>query len=116
VDGRESDVLVPGYTLLHQFRVDDGYLLVTDHDCPFEEATTFTLLDPALRILSVCQVGKMYSSFLLTRLEWLDARRLTAWFGDDFRVRITLRPWGIPLIRPRLGIRRVRDDAAAARG
>jgi len=109
-------IRIPGYTLLHQFRVDDGYLLVTDHDCPYQEATAFTLLGDDLRVLSVRQIGRMYGWFLLTRLEWLDARHLFAWSGDDDPVRITLRPWRIPPIRPRLRVQRLRPGRASAPG
>ena len=115
MDGEPTGTRVPGYTLLHQFRVSDGYLLVTDHDCPYEEVTVFTLLDDELRIVSTRSVAWMYNTFLLTRLEWSGERRLVAWFGDDFPMEVIIRPWGIPLVRPRLGLRRIRPAAAAAR-
>lgn len=33
-----------GYELLCQFETAAGYLLVTDYDCPFEEAVNFVLV------------------------------------------------------------------------
>lgn len=107
-DGQPTRVRLGGYVLLHQFEVEDGYLLVTDYDCPFEEMTVFTLLSSELRVLSARTVGAPYNTFLLTRLEWMDPRHLVAWFGSDSPMRVTLRPWGIPVVRPRIGIARVR--------
>lgn len=107
VDGQPTELFISGFVLLHQFRVDDGYLLVTDYDCPFEEMTVFALVSPDLRLLSQRMIGMMYESFLLTGLEWIGPREFVASFGDDFRLRGTLRPRGIPYLRPRIGIRRV---------
>ena len=106
-DGRPTETRVRGYVLLHQFQVDEGWLLVTDHGCPFEEATVFTLLDRDLRVLSARWLGAAYGTFLLTGLTWTDPRILVARFGDDYAVRVTLRPWGIPFLRPRLAMKRV---------
>lgn len=111
-DGRPTATRVPGYTLLHQFEVEGGYLLVTDHDCPHEEATAFILLDRGLRARSVRQLGAMYATFLLTGLRWIGRTRLVASFGDDHHVRVTIRPWGIPFLRPRLSVRRIRTAPA----
>lgn len=109
-DGEPTELFIPGYVLLHQFAVDDEYLLVTDYDCPFEEATVFVLLSGDLRILARRTVGVMYNSFLLTGLEQTGPRQLVARFGDDFRVRVTVRPRGIPFLRPRLSVRRMFFD------
>jgi hypothetical protein len=51
-DGKPTKVRVPGYSILHQFQIPLGYLLVTDCDCPFEETTSFILVSPTLRLLS----------------------------------------------------------------
>lgn len=108
VDGRPTRLRVAGYSLLHQFAVEDGYLLVTDHDCPFEEVTVFTLLSPELRVLSARTVGAPYNPFLLTRQESTGTRHLVAWFGEDYPMRITIRKWGIPLLHKRIGLQRIR--------
>lgn len=112
VDGRATATRVAGHTLLHQYELDDGYLLVTDYDCPFEEVTAFTLLDPGLRVVAERKVGWMYNTFLLTSLCWLDGRRLIASFGDDYRVLVTIRRRGVPLLRPRLKLQRLRQHTA----
>jgi hypothetical protein len=112
VDGRATATRMAGYSLLHQYELDDGWLLVTDYDCPFEEVTAFTLLDPELRIVAERKIGWMYNTFLLTGLRWLDGRRLIASFGDDYRVLVTIRRRGFPLLRPRLKLQRLRRHTA----
>lgn len=112
-DGRATATRVPGYTRLHQYELNDGYLLVTDHDCPFEEITAFTLLDPELRIVAERKVGRMYNTCLLTGLRWLDGRRLVASFGDDSRVLVTIRRRGFPLLHPWLKLQRLRQHTAS---
>ena len=52
VDGTPSPLRIPGYALLHQFATPNGHLLVTDCECPFEEATSFVLLDKKSQLLS----------------------------------------------------------------
>ena len=56
-DGQVTSVRVPGIEILHQFDTCAGYLLVTDHDCPFEEIFHFMLLDRHLRIRSHRSLG-----------------------------------------------------------
>ncbi len=102
LDGRPTDISLPGYTLLHQFETSDGYILVTDYDCPFEEITNFALVSKQLRLQSCRWLGWMYETFLLERIEWIDDRSFTAFFCGNLRCRLTVRSWGIPYIRPRL--------------
>lgn len=63
VDGVRSALAVSGYVLLRQFETPAAYLLVTDYDCPFEEAVTFTLVskDP-MKVRARRTVGAMYAS------------------------------------------------------
>ena len=113
-DGVVSDARVAGYALLHQFELPEGYLLVSDYECPYEERTVFTLLDPGLRVLSSRGVGRMYDSFLLTRAEPSGTSALIAAFANGEEVRVSVRSWGIPLLRPRLEVRRSRNPTLAA--
>jgi hypothetical protein len=91
VDGALTEARVPGYSLLHQFEITDGYLLVTDYDCPFEEATNFILLDRQLEILAHRSIGAPYCSFLLEKIEWLDDHNLIAVFYQDDRWKVSIR-------------------------
>jgi hypothetical protein len=109
VDGELHSTAVPGYTLLRQYALSDGFLLVTDFDCPFEESTCFVLLSPYLRVLSHRTLGGMYSSFLLKRVQWCTERELVASFIDHGDWRLTIRSWSVPYLRPRLGL--VKDSA-----
>jgi hypothetical protein len=107
IDGTPSATSIPGYSLLHQFSLLDGYLLITDDDCPFEEATHFILLDPALRLRSRRTLSVPYGSFLLQGFEWLNDSEAIATFYQDDAWQLTIRAWGIPFLRPRLQLRRV---------
>jgi hypothetical protein len=102
MDGKPTDISLPGYALLHQFEIPNGYVLVTDYDCPYEEITNFALISKQLRLQSCRWLGWMYETFLLDRIEWIDDRTFTAFFCGNFCCRFTVRSWGIPYIRPRL--------------
>jgi hypothetical protein len=102
LDGEPTGIYLPGYALLHQFETPNGYILVTDYDCPYEEITNFALVSRQLRLQSCRWIGWMYETFLLERIEWIDERTFTAFFCGNLRCRLTVRSWGIPYIRPRL--------------
>ena len=78
LDGKSTGLSLPGYDLLHQFETADGYVLVTDYDCPFEEITNFILVTKRLRLQSCRWLGWMYESFYLQRIEWVDERTFIA--------------------------------------
>jgi hypothetical protein len=107
-------VHVPGIELLEQFETADGYLLVTDHDCPFEETFHFILLDRQLRIRARRSLGAGFSFVpgsqirLLHKLEWEDDRHFLATLtGPPEHWRFTIRRFGIPVVHPRLTATRV---------
>lgn len=103
LDGKPTDLALPGYELLNQFETSDGYILITDYDCPFEEITNFAFISQNLRLISCRWLGWMYETFLLERIEWIDERTFIAVIGgSDNRWRLSIRSWGIPYIRPRL--------------
>ncbi|WP_175749858.1 hypothetical protein [Burkholderia pyrrocinia] len=88
-----------------------AYLLVTDYDCPFEEAVTFTLVskDP-LKVRAQRTVGAMYASCHLDDITWSDDRHFSATFVDiDGRWDFKIRDRSVPFILPRLGMHRVQD-------
>ena len=107
VDGVLTKTRVSGYSLLHQFELPDGYLLVTDYDCPFEEATDFVLLSRDLRVLTRRSIGGAYCSFLLDKLEWVDEYGLIATFHENDRWKISIGSRSIPYLRPRIFAKRM---------
>ena len=111
--GEPTALLLPGYSLLHQFRIGHGFLFVTDYDCPMEEVTEFTLCDSELRSISRRFVGWAYCSFTLERVEWLDAEHLLAVFDHDDRWLVSIRSWGIPYLMPRLKLTRMKSPNEA---
>lgn len=70
-DGARTQTSVPGYALLRQYALPDGRaLLITDWDCPYEEATEVLLLGPDDRLLARRSFGAPYASV------WLSAARV----------------------------------------
>jgi hypothetical protein len=107
IDGHRSALVISGRTLLRQYETASGYLLVTDFDCPFDEAVCFVLISKDLqRVLGEHMVGYVYSSYDLDELIWLDEAHFFATFMDlaDYRFYFTIRRFGIPWIYPRLGV------------
>jgi hypothetical protein len=108
LDGVPCATQVPGCALRHQFALADGHLLVTDFDCPFEEATSFVLLNRKSQLVSCRTLAVPYGSYTLERFEWLDDRNARVTFSGNDPWLLTIRDWGIPLLRPRLRLGRIR--------
>jgi hypothetical protein len=51
-DGTPTSLKLSGYDLRWQFELDGGFLLITDYDCPYEEAYEIYLLSAQLRMRS----------------------------------------------------------------
>ncbi|WP_243322296.1 hypothetical protein [Geothrix sp. SG200] len=67
LDGVPTGLNISGYSLLHQIQIPEGYLLVTDFDCPWEETTCFTHISTELKYISSDSFsGTMYGSDALT--------------------------------------------------
>jgi len=64
-NGGDTGSEIPGYIVEGQYRCSDGYLLITSHDCPFEESNDFLLLGDDFQILARTQLAVPYGSFLL---------------------------------------------------
>ncbi|MGH8083979.1 MAG: hypothetical protein ACREPV_01710 [Lysobacter sp.] len=108
--GKPTGAKVSGYRLLHQFEVSDGYLLVADYDCPYEEEVSITLLDRDFHVLDHRSIGAPYSSYLLKSIDWRDPRHFVISFqGIADHWQFIIEPWGIPFIRRRLGMKRIKD-------
>ena len=96
-----------GHYLRYQFELAAGFLLITDFDCPFEESTHFSLVSRNYEVLSRRALGAMYCSFVIQWLSWHDATHLQINFYQNLHWRLRVRPWGIPFLHPRLGLRRI---------
>ena len=81
-----------------------------EDDCAFEEITNLILCSRDNRILSRRSFGWPYCSFYLERAEWQDESHLILDFGADDRRLVTIRPWGIPYLHPRLGVSKWRGN------
>lgn len=106
-DGEPTGTQLAGYSLLYQFETPTGYFLVHDWDCPFEEMTHFTLLDRKLRVLCSRALGAPYASWLLTGFKAIGDNRFEATFGDSDNWSITIRPWGMRYLYPRIVLHRL---------
>ncbi|MBK5413163.1 hypothetical protein [Pseudomonas sp. TH31] len=107
IDGRASSLAISGFNLLRQYETAAGYLLVTDFDCPYEEAVCFVLVSQDLEtVLSERTICQMYSSFWLDEVVWLDEANFYATLDGlaEYRFYFTIRRFGIPWIYPRLGL------------
>lgn len=111
VDRQLIGTAIPGYVLLRQYALPDGYLLITDFDCPFEESICFALLNLKLQLVSHRTLGGMYTSYLLKRVQWQNERELVASFIDRSDWRLSIRPWSVPYLWPKLSLTKI--DAAA---
>lgn len=112
VNRQACGTLVPGYVLLRQFKTGDGYLLITDDDCVFEEATSFILLDEDFNIQSFRTLAVAYASFNFDDITWQDSRNalVSFWKADCWHLRI--RDFWLPYLLPRLQLSRLKDSAA----
>jgi len=114
-NGQPTRISLTGHQLLYQFNTEDGFLFVTDYDCPFEESTHLTLCDSNLRCLSRRFFGAPYTSFMLRKAEWLDPRRIVVIFDEYCQHLVTIRRWGIRYLWPRLKVSRMKSPKRAPR-
>jgi hypothetical protein len=112
INQEACDTCVPGYVLLRQFKTADGYLLITDCDCPYEEATSFILLDEHYKIQSCRTLAFAYASFNFDDIVWRDSRNalVSFWKADDWHLRI--REYWLPNLIPRLQLKRINSSAS----
>lgn len=110
VDGTAVDARIRGFVIDGQYETDLGTLLLTSYDCPYEEASAFTLLDAHQRVLATRELGAPYASMLLHRHWPIDARTLALHFlGEQFHVLRVQAPGWLPWQRHRIVLRQERD-------
>jgi hypothetical protein len=100
--------VLKGCELIDQFECADGYLFISDYDCPFEEITNFTLVDKKFRVISRRWIGGPYVSFLIDGVEVHDEDKLRFNFSGDGVWELAFRSWSIPFLRPRISIKRLK--------
>lgn len=79
---KDTGIKIPGFSLLHQFKLGNEFLLITDWDCPFEEATEILLLDSSFRIISHKRLSCWYYSWLLDSIEYIDENQFLLFFME----------------------------------
>jgi hypothetical protein len=117
IDGAPSGMSIPGYVIDAQYQCDDGYLLVTSYDCPFEESYTCLLLAEDLSVRARADLGVPYGTFLLHAHWPTGDRTLRLHFQTRLFYSLTIQP-PAGFFRPSyaLRLRRERppaDDASA---
>lgn len=110
VDGTMIDTRIGGFVIDGQYETDVGSLLLTSYDCPYEEASVFTLLDARQRVLATQTLGAPYASMLLHGHWPIDQRTLVLHFNDDRFFSLHVRGAGRwPWQRARIVLRERRD-------
>lgn len=84
--GKPTGASLAGYQLLQQYALTDGYLFVTDFDCPYEEAIVVTLMDTQLRVRDRRKFSSLYKSFLFESLTWRDDHRFDLRLANNLPV------------------------------
>ena len=109
--GRCTNLRIPGLDLLRQYATGNIYLLVTDYDCPFEEAVNFiTINKECSKILCRKCLGGMGitpvpPSYCLSNLVWKDDFHFYAIINEKYRYDFTIRRRYFPYLLPQLKIR-----------
>lgn len=108
-DGAPTATAVPGYALLRQYVLPGPrYLLITDWDCPYEEATEVLLIDGDLRLRARRSFGAPYASCWLSAARPADdGEALELELCDCERWRVEVLPRRPYLLGSRLLARRV---------
>jgi hypothetical protein len=107
VNGVLTQARVPGCVVEAQYETILGDILVTSHDCPFEESNTFVLLDSSHAIVSRAELGIPYDSFLLHEHWPADASTIGLHYHEStFYTLQVLAPGGLLGRKPRLKLRR----------
>jgi hypothetical protein len=85
-------LLTAGYIIEKQFRTAAGVVLATSCDCPYEERTTFYLLDEQLGVADEVTCFTPYDTWLLDRMEPLDERSFRVVFYAEFACVLRILP------------------------
>ena len=105
LNNQPTQTYLLGYQLLHQLQLASGeYVLITDWDCPFEEATEVLLLSTQLKLLARHTFAVPYGSYLLDTLQVLDDANLKLIFYQDDCRQVTIAAKKIGLFGSRIKV------------
>lgn len=112
--GALTNARIAGYQILHQFETPLGPLLISDYACPYEEATSFSLLDShSHQLVCARTLSAPYGSFYLDEIHWLDPLRARLRFSPDLDYLLRLMPsGGLFRRRPKLQLRAITEPAS----
>lgn len=103
-EDNKSLASLPGIRLCAQYQCDLGYLIVTDEDCPYEEALHITLLSHDYKRVDSLSLGHIYASgiFKQTTSELPSTLEFSFFGGDHWRLTFEdpPKPWPIRLMVP----------------
>ena len=108
LNGEPTSLAIPGFQLLHQFQLQSGdYLLITDWDCMFEEATEFLLISNDFKISARKTLGAPYASFLLDTVEILNSNQLKVTIFENDYFLLTIKPPNLLTRATSLSLKRI---------
>lgn len=98
VDGHNVQKKIHGFCIEAQYNCDDGYLVITSMDCPFEESNHFMLLDLEFNLLASASLAVPYGSFLIHRHWAISSKAIRIHYGDELFYTASIAPaffgWG----------------------
>ncbi len=98
VDGHNVQKKVHGFCIEAQYKCDDGYLLITSMDCPYEESNHFMLLDLDFNVVATANLAVPYGSFLIHRHWPISSKTIRIHYGDELFYSASIEPaffgWG----------------------
>jgi hypothetical protein len=95
--GRDTGTVVPGAVLEAQIALDQGWLLFTTHDIPFEEGLDITLLDGSCKVIDGAALFGAYTTGTFRNLVLASEDTIVFDFFSAHRWRVTL--FGRPQFR-----------------
>lgn len=112
----DTGFAVTGNLLLHEFETQSSFVLITSCGTAFDEAFAVTLLDKRIkrvvaeRVISTSHHGGWLRDVQQESDNCLGLHlTLDGCQREDVYWRVTIRTYGIPLIRPRIGLSRLTE-------
>jgi hypothetical protein len=114
VDNKDTGLTIAGSLIRYQFETPATFIVITARGAAFNEAFVITLFDRALtRVVAEHTIVTGHYGGWLRDVFPEDENRFVLWLTldgcdqEDVYYRASIRAFGIPLIRPRIGVRRL---------